>query len=32
MLAQFGYIPAVRLIGRAYIIYWPLARLGMKMN
>ena len=32
MLSQFGYIPAVRLIGRAYIIYWPLARLGMKMN
>jgi signal peptidase I len=32
ILSQFGFIPAEKLIGRAYIVYWPLARLGMKMN
>jgi signal peptidase I len=32
VLSQFGYIPAANLLGRAYIVYWPLARLGMKLN
>jgi signal peptidase I len=30
--AQFGYVPAGKLIGRAYMIYWPFARLGTKLN
>lgn len=31
-LSEFGYVPAAKLIGRAYIVYWPLARLGAKLN
>jgi signal peptidase I len=30
--SQFGSIPAAKLIGRAYIVYWPLSRFGMKPN
>jgi signal peptidase I len=32
VLSTFGYVPAASLIGRAYIIYWPLARLGYKFD
>jgi signal peptidase I len=32
MPSQIGYVPAANLIGRAYIVYWPLARLGHKLN
>jgi signal peptidase I len=32
MLSDFGYVPAPNLIGRAYIIYWPFARLGYKFG
>ncbi len=28
MMSQFGYIPAANLVGRATVIYWPLARLA----
>lgn len=28
MMSQFGYIRAADLIGRAYVIYWPLGRLA----
>jgi signal peptidase I len=31
-LAEFGYVPAANLIARAYIIYWPLARLGLRFD
>jgi signal peptidase I len=26
--AQFGYVPEANLIGRAYVVYWPPARLA----
>jgi signal peptidase I len=32
MLPEMGYVPAANLIGRAYIIYWPVARLGLKFD
>jgi signal peptidase I len=32
MQAEFGYAPASNLIGRAYIIYWPFSRLGLKFD
>jgi signal peptidase I len=31
-LSQIGYVPAANLIGHAYIVYWPLSRLGLKFD
>jgi signal peptidase I len=28
VMSRFGYIPAATLAGRAYVVYWPLARLA----
>ncbi|HVH79240.1 MAG TPA: signal peptidase I [Stellaceae bacterium] len=31
-MVELGYVPAAKLIGRAYIVYWPLPRLGLKFE